>query len=218
MSKKYSKNKYKKYFNKRKGKDLSARVSKIETQQRKMTEMKFHDVTSGGTFSTSNAVILSMGAIAQGLTDESRIGNSINVKSVAFRLEIVGSNSASNSTYRVIVVKVKKDPIDQNEIIDTLAANVLGYRNTDYIKDYKILYDNWGVLNNAPYWDATASAVAYSGQRVKKDFYKQVNTVSTFDGTTSTTTAGNNYYTLLFTGDSASLAYFYESRIRYVDA
>lgn len=208
----------KKFFKKRKGKDLSARVSKIETQQRKMTEMKFHDVTASGTFGNANAVVISLGAIAQGLTDEGRIGNSINIKSVAFRSEIVGSNSASNSTYRVMLVKVKKDPIDVNEIIDALASNVLGYRNTDYTKDYKILYDNWGVVNNAPYWDSTASAVAFSGHRISKDYYKVVNTIATYDGTTTTDLAGNQYYAIFFSGDSAQLAYFFEGRIRYLDA
>lgn len=217
MAGKNYKKKYKKAKNQ--NKTLNSRVATLEKNQKKMIEMKQYDVTSFGTFTTGSSALIALTTVPRGDTDEERIGNNINIRSLGFRIEINSSLQLAFSQCRLMLVVCKKDPIAINQIVDSFATNVLGYRNAPYAKDYRVLYDKIIVMNNSPYYDTSGTpSLKYTNKRVYKDYYKELNLEATYHGALGLDQVNNHIYAILVTADAQSLSYSMESRIRYLDA
>lgn len=168
----------KKMFAKYKKQSTTARLSKIE-KRLNTAEVKQKETYDTGVATNVAAVINEITEIGIGNDDDDRVGNSINLISIGYKLSINSNPNVFANTVRVTIVRCNVEPFDISQLFDPLVAGSIRYplcnRNPNFIKRYRVLDDRTFTMNNAPYWDSSTNTLGHNNRRKYLEFYKKVN-------------------------------------------
>lgn len=200
-------------------KSLAKRVAKVEKQLKENTEMKYANTTYTGSILVGTPANLELSVVPQGVADNERVGNKIQIKSIDSRVYITSGPFTPSLKYRIIIYVCKKEAPSLDELLQ--GGTTIGYRtfrNNDFVSSYRVLYDKKFVMNMEPYYDS--ALVQFPPKTRFFHIYKKVNIpVSYIDGTLGTLGRENTIYMALFTDVGANgPSYDITNRIRYVDA
>lgn len=185
------------------------------------TEAKYFDASSSVTFynpGTNDSLVNLTQGIAQGLTDVTRIGDSILAKNIAIKMNLLwlASNAVHQSHTRVIILVWKQNLQDNPPTIAkifTTPATFLSGFNKDYTDQMVILKDK--ILPNQAQVDAaTNQAPKYIKIFKKLDYHMRFDAGGIADGTV------NHIYMVLRNSSATSAnqgACDYWSRLNYTD-
>lgn len=185
------------------------------------TEAKYFDQAAAVVFNTpgtNDSLTCLTGAIAQGLTDVTRIGNSLLAKDIQVKMAF---NFAATTTVVGLhcrwMVFVWKENVQSNT--PTVAkifenpSNLYSTLNKDYTDQFVVLKDKFFCMN-ANMIPATTLTQGFSSTK----FYKKLNWHMRFlDGTNNGWTQNHIYILFRGSGTSVSGACTFVSRLNYTD-
>lgn len=208
-----------KYGNKRTKKSY-ARVYKRYGAQRYRTprvEYKSSDKLTNNLVINTTGSVTQIMDIEQGLNIDDRIGNMINLRSIAFKGYVWADNSATaNQMVRIALIwdKYPQGVIATlTELFGTATPTVLSQRNLSYRNRFITLKDM--VLGLSP--------VTQDGSIKTFKWYRKCNKTIVYNGTTGTITSiakGALYLVLIgnIAAGNADANLTWEARFRYTDA
>lgn len=185
------------------------------------TEMKYFDVSSQPAYfnpGTSDSLTCLTGAIAQGLTDITRIGDSILAKNIAIKFNLFANMTAAlHQTQTRLILFVWKENANINapliSKIFTTPAEFLSGFNKDYTDQFVVLKDKV-FCHNANISAATLQDVKHVKVYKNLDYHMRF-----IDGTAAGWSVNHVYLLLRSTGPTAANqgAADVWSRLNYTD-
>lgn len=174
------------------------------------TEFKFNDrLVSNNILDTGEFIL--MNGIAQGTNDNERIGNTMRIKSVEYRIIVQHNIGATDQTYFrcILFVDLESDGADPTlaEVLQNTTVPIVSPRNLNNRNKYLILKDQVLKLND----DNPNGYI---------EVYKKLNLKTTYDAAGATIAAIANhpiYLLVLSNHPSNGPTMNSYSRIRYVD-
>ncbi len=182
----------------------------------KMAEKKFHEVDIDGVGVDTTNVLIPLTGIVRGITDGTRTGDEVIIKSIEIRLEL-RSNVAANigSSARFIVIQWHPTDATAPTIANILlAGTITRLTKQGYIVDGR---KNFTVLSDRVIEVATVAGTAFMHSpkwMITKKFRKKID----YNGTVAT--GLNNIYLLAvsdFGSSSTEPVMFGGSRFTYID-
>lgn len=187
------------------------------------TEKKYYDTTSGGTNSTSGAVIALTSGIQRGTAENQRIGGSVLLKNDLFRLNVYANTSAGTALEqgRLIIFENLEDengtaPTIADVLQNTTAGlSLLSPLNMNNAGRFKIIYDKqFTIQQTKPVhiidkWftfgmDKNSMGVRTVGHHAKWD-------------SSDNTESGHLYAILLGNTNTNPSSYTLTNRLRFID-
>ncbi len=190
-------------------------------------ELKFYDLTETAVLTTSLANPLGSGvainAPAQGDTQSERIGNRIIVKSIQvkgyFTLQGVATGTLQKSNVARIMFFVDHQANGgyptATDVLQNV-GNINSFRNLDHSARFTMLTNIRMDLHGVPAYSGTA--LASVDQHFSFSFYKKLNMLTQFEGSTAaiTSVTNNSIIPMAFMEDTgAPVSVFFDTRIRY---
>lgn len=187
------------------------------------TEHKYYDRTAGVTAytpGTNDQIINLSGGIAQGLTDSTRVGNSILAKDIQLRVaHYFAATSTGVVAFGRFMLIVWKANAQENVLtaakLFEAPTNIYSPLNKDYSDQIVVLKDKFVSYNSATL--PTGAGYSASAQHLK--IYKKLDFHMRFDGATASDDTMNHVY-LIIRGSAAStnaVGATYYSRLNYTD-
>lgn len=183
-------------------------------------ETKYFDTGATDTGDATAGNINLLCTVPQDITESSRIGRKINVKSINIRayftLDSQSTNPPTGAIVRWMVVLDKQTNGATFAMSDLLSAVVPnGFRNLDNVDRFVVLKDKTITLNCMTMNSTTSSAINYSRQI---RFTKKCNIPIEYSGTTGVIgqIRSNNLYFVYISSDVVSNA-IWKGRIRFTD-
>lgn len=185
------------------------------------TEVKYSDKTAAVnayTPGTNDVIVALTDQLAQGVTDVTRIGNSIKAQDLQVRLAMNFTSSATvlglHCRMMLIVWKdnAQLNPISAAKIFES-ATNLYSPLNKDYTDQFVVIKDKFFSMNNA---SGAAQTVAFQTMKL----FKKVDFHIFYDGATGGNATTNHIYLVLrssATGIGTSLQATYYSRLNFTD-
>ncbi len=191
-------------------------------------ESKYFDITTAlgpGAAVPGGGTIIQCFNPAQGVTENTRIGNRVTVKSFTMRMQFsltattnaVITNVGSSDSYKVVLIQDKQS----NGAIPTVAniygagATIFAPRDASSLSRFKVLKEYSGTVSSEMFFNSTAGVYACGYKEVLLNFYCPLNFQVTFP-TASVLPETNGIYMVLFS-ENALLRVVSISRIRYSD-
>lgn len=177
------------------------------------TELKFFDTNPSATSITTAAVIFSLSDVTQGVTDNTRVGDTLLPKRLYIKMNFVGADVPAN-IMRVVIFRWNMSTVSDvpglSEILESTAQPVLAPFAQDNRQRFTMLYDRTWVLNpNAA--SQTNSIVAMKTLKLaKKPIQFNAGTVD-----------GMFKIYALFVSDSGAITHptvAFSSRLNYTDS
>lgn len=182
-------------------------------------EKKFHDFafTSNNT-SVSGQIIASLNLVAQGTTEVTRIGRSINISAIQMRYQLNMQENTDadrvSDTVRVMLIQDRQANAAAPAVLDVLeTATILSYNNLANRGRFVTLFDRFHDCN------AVAGSSPNFGEYIQTfDYYSSVDVPVQFDGVTGAIgeILSSNIFMLLIS-TSARVLGSYSIRIRFTD-
>lgn len=183
-------------------------------------EKKYLDTAIAWTGDNSTGMVQSICLIAQGTTDQTRIGTKLIVRNINIRWwatldsQTTGPNG---QLVRLMVVQDLQANGAQAAVTDVLkSANQSAFRNLDNDERFKVLYDKWQTINPTAQNAATSSALNVSQlKKVNKKCYIPIVISSTTNDIANV--KSNNIFVLgIATGAVSNISA--QCRIKFTDA
>lgn len=206
-------------------KKKSVLKKKVDKEIKKFVhpEMKYFDTGNSTVYSNSGAVI-QLSDIAQGLTNSTRIGDSVTIKHLTFKWYVQGNSQNPCNAARLILFVDKYNqgtdptPGDVLQTVGSVQA-IVSAANINHLPRYRIIYDKLVNLEQqATYANPSVATIMPVGCKVGH-FYKKMNLTIHYTGNSSTNIYGNQLYALLL-GDVSmnDVTMTWWVRLAYTDA
>jgi len=186
---------------------LRAQVKSLQSIVKNLApELKYVDVSVTPSNIPTTGTVVHVSAIAQGDTQSTRTGNTVNVTSVSVRGSFSGATDVSVVSYMRILLVVDKE--QQADTAPTAAAVVLNANpvenlpNLDNLERFRVLYATHVYDMRRMQLDTDATTTAPT-QSAFVDFTWKGNLKVSYNGNASTDMEKNNIY-LVFLSDVAA--------------
>jgi len=185
-------------------------------------EKKFYDTAWGTTNVTSAGIIATHGflAIAQGTTENTRVGGKITVVNVNFRGELTGVNDSSQvpEVARFIFLWDKQANGAQPAVTDILqTASVNSFLNMDNVERFQVIKDKMVTMDTNTY-DAASTDAVYVDTKLIKLNYKCSVPIHYSSTTGAITELKSNNLILLLISMNGVCFYRGRMRVKFTDA
>lgn len=200
------------------------------------TEKKFVDsyrstitlVTSPTGSECDDTTMLCLNGIAQGVTQSTRIGNKVILKSVQVNGQVnvpIISDQADapvSINVRVMLVldkQTNKAQLNGEDVyFDSGGVDILSLRNLEYSDRFTILAEEKMSLDYTTSQQDGANTASYAGQKKCFTIYKKLNIPVQYNLTTAVVGAiTDNSLHLIAWADGANVNFNWQSRVRYSD-
>lgn len=189
-------------------------ISKRNQKQLNSVEKSVSTNYDGGSlFVTSTYNSTSFNLVGQGDSDFARQGNKIAITKLHFRYSLYYDPSGVlHDRVRIIVFAWYNESVPSAADLFLTPSNVLSYMNTNFAKQFKILYNKIHCV------DTVINDCITIDKTIDFTKTKEGHHIVTFNGTGSTDfEAGQIYMGFYSTTASSSIQLFHASRIRYTD-
>lgn len=184
------------------------------------TEAKYLDTANGLAPTLAAPSIVNISAMAQGLTDKTRIGNSILAKSIFCKVRVVGTmTNDTGPQYHSVRIMLIVDKLQGgtaptiSQIMESTSTN-LSMGNKNYTDRFTILKDKIIDMNNM-YYDGSNPSLGVKSIK----FFKKLDFHIRYIGTdaASTSMGPNALYLVGWPLASSGLAFTFYCRLNYTD-
>lgn len=182
-------------------------------------ELKTIDVTAFAAFATAGAVAL-LNGVATGSDYNTRVGRKIRMKSLLFKFSPYINAAVPNGD--VIRVMIVYD--NQSNAAAPTVANILQQAqwdspiNLDNRDRFKVIVDKFLPIDAFNYAAGAITTGSFTPATINE--YRKLNMDSQFSGTGATIASINtgSVYLLTISQNGSGVGYYYNSRIRFLDA
>lgn len=188
------------------------------------TEHKYKDTSGALSPTLTSPSIVNLSLMAQGLTDTTRIGNSLLAKSIQVRIRLILSNEISGvygSPYSSVRVILFVDKLQGGtaptlaQIMEDPASSNLSMANKDYTDRFTIIKDK--MCNISPNWGTGSTTPTQSVCDFK--FFKPLDFHIRYlgAGATSADCGPNQLYLMCWPQHNVGTSFTYYTRLNYTD-
>jgi len=196
-------------------------TSQVKSLQRFVStlkpEIKYHDTSASAVNLTTTGAVDHITDIAQGDTDSTRTGNSINVVSVTFKGSLGNFNASVHFHYRVAIVQDKQQRSDTSPTAGDIFSDGISTSNPVTAVPTRANLERFKIIYMSPPYSSIGLQLGNVNNYY--EFTKKMNLKVSYNGSASSDIEKNGLYCVFLTDDTSGAVDFNGlARIGFTDA